>query len=114
MGVIGNAVKKIDVVPQKTYDVIEKVGAIAANPQNAERFLSFPGARELSEHPKIVALRGDPEISEMIAQKRFLDLLQDPRIIDAANDPALAERIKKFDVHAALDYATKSQQTAQR
>ena len=31
MGVIGNAVKKVDVVPQKTYDVIEKIGAIAAN-----------------------------------------------------------------------------------
>jgi len=36
----------------------------------------------------------DPEISEMIAQKRFLDLLRDQRIIDAANDLALAERIK--------------------
>src|SRR2546425_296323 len=54
MGVIGNAVKTIDVVPQKTYDVIEKISAVAANPQNAERFLSFPGARELSEHPKII------------------------------------------------------------
>jgi GxxExxY protein len=35
--------------------------------------------------PKIVALRDDPEISDMIAQGRFLDLLQDQRIIDAAN-----------------------------
>jgi GxxExxY protein len=35
--------------------------------------------------PKIVALRNDPEISDMIAQGRFLDLLQDQRIIDAAN-----------------------------
>jgi hypothetical protein len=59
----------------------------------------------LSEHPKIVALRDDREISEMIAQKRFLDLLRDQRMIDAANDPALAERIKKFDFQRALDYA---------
>jgi uncharacterized membrane protein required for colicin V production len=110
MGVIGNAVKKIDVVPQKTYDVIEKISAVAANPQNAERFLSFPGARELSEHPKVVALRNDQEISQMLAQGQLLELIQDHRIIDAANDPELKARLKKFDLMAALNYATQKQQ----
>ena len=55
--------------------------------------------------PKIVALRNDPEISDMIAQGRFLDLLQDQRIIDAANDSMLHEQIRKFDLQRALDYA---------
>ena len=105
MGVIGSAVKKVDVVPQQTYDVIEKVGAIAANPQYAERFLEYPGAKELSEHPKIIALRNDQEISKMLAQGQFLDLIQDHRIIDAANDPDLRARLKKFDLNAALTYA---------
>jgi hypothetical protein len=105
LGRLGNAVKQMDPVSQKTYDTLAKVAAVISNPERARRFLSFPGARELSDHPRIVALRDDPEISEMIAQKRFLDLLQDQRIIDAANDPALAERIKKFDFHAALNYA---------
>lgn len=106
MGVIGSAVKKVDVVPQRTYDVIEKVGAIAANPQYAERFLEYPGAKELSEHPKIIALRNDQEISKMLAQGQFLDLIQDHRIIDAANDLDLRARLKKFDLNAALTYAT--------
>lgn len=106
MGMIGNAVKKVDVVPQTVYDLIEKLGAVAANPQNAERFLSFPGARELSEHPKIIALRNDQEISQMLAQGRLLELIQDPRIIDAANDADLHARLKKFDLNAALTYAT--------
>ncbi len=110
MGVIGDALKKTDVVPQRTYDLIGKVGQVAANPQNAERFLSYPGARELSEHPKIVALRNDQEIAQMLAQGRLLDLIQDHRIIDAANDPELRERLKHFDVIAALDYATQKQQ----
>jgi uncharacterized membrane protein required for colicin V production len=105
MGLIGSAVKKVDVVPQRTYDVIEKVGAIAANPQYAERFLEYPGAKELSEHPKIIALRNDQEISKMLAQGQFLDLIQDHRIIDAANDPDLRARLKKFDLNAALTYA---------
>jgi uncharacterized membrane protein required for colicin V production len=106
MGVIGDAVKKVDVVPQKSYDLIEKVGAIAANPQFAERFLEYPGARELSEHPKIIALRNDQEIGQMFAQGRLLELIQDPRIIDAANDPELKARLKKFDLNEALTYAT--------
>lgn len=106
MGVIGDAVKKVDFVPQKTYDFIEKVGAIAANPQYAERFLEYPGAKELSEHPKIIALRNDQEISQMAAQGRLLELVQDPRIIDAANDQDLRARLKKFDINAALNFAT--------
>ncbi len=105
MGVIGNVLKKTDIVPQKTYDLIEKVGTVAANPQYAERFLEYPGAKELSEHPKVVALRNDQEISQMLSQGQFLELIQDHRIIDAANDPELRERLKKFDVVAALNYA---------
>jgi uncharacterized membrane protein required for colicin V production len=106
MGVIGNTVKKVDVVPQRTYDLIEKVGRVAANPQNAERFLEFPGAKDLSEHPKIIALRNDQEISQMLAQGQLVELIQDHRVIDAANDPELRERLKKFDLNAALNYAT--------
>jgi len=106
MGVIGDAVKKVDVVPQKTYDLMEKVGVIAANPLYAERFLEYPGARELSQHPKIIALRNNQEIGQMLAQGRWLELIQDHRIIDAANDPDLKASLKRFDVMAALNYAT--------
>ncbi len=105
LGILGNAVKQTDPVPLKTYETLGKVGSVFSNPERAQKFLTFPGARELSEHPKIVALRDDPDISEMIAQGRFLDLLQNQRIIDAANDPSLADRIKKFDLQKALDYA---------
>ena len=105
LGALGNAVKQTDPISQKTYDTLTKAAAVFLSPQRAWRFLSFPGARELSEHPKIVALRDDPEISEMVSQKRFLDLLQDQRIIDTANDPALAKLVKKFDLQGALDYA---------
>jgi uncharacterized membrane protein required for colicin V production len=105
MGVIGSAVKKVDVVPQRVYDLTEKIGQVAANPQNAERFLQYPGARELSEHPKIIALRNDQEIGQMLAQGQWLELIQDHRIIDAANDPELYSRLKKFDLNSALNYA---------
>src|SRR6266436_4624128 len=71
LGRLGNAVKQMDPVSQKTYDTLAKVVAVISNPERARRFLSFPGARDLSDHPRIMALRDDPEISEMIAQRRF-------------------------------------------
>jgi hypothetical protein len=106
MGVIGDAVKRTDVVPGQTYNTLGKIGQVVSNQESAERFLSFPGARELSHHPKIVALRDDPEISEIIAQGRIVDLLQNEKIINAANDPTLVQELKKFDLQKALDYAT--------
>jgi hypothetical protein len=105
LGAFGNAIKQADPVSQGTYDTLAKVTAVFSSPERARRFLSFPGVRELSEHPKIVALRDDATITELIAQRRFLDLLQNQKLIDAANDPALADRIKKFDLQRALDYA---------
>ncbi len=105
LGTVGNVVKTTDVVPASTYQTLGKIGLIFSNPENAARFLSYPGARELSDHPKIMALRSDPEITEMISQGRYFDLLHDPRVIDAANDPTLAERVTKFDLQRALDYA---------
>jgi hypothetical protein len=105
LGLFGTAVKQTDPVPLKTYETLGKVGSVFSNPERAQKFLTFPGARELSEHPRIVALRDDPDISEMIAHGRFLDLLQNQRIIDAANDPTLADRIKNFDLPKAPDHA---------
>jgi hypothetical protein len=107
LGPVGDVVKRTDAMPAGVYQTLSEMGTVLANPETARRFLSYPGAKELSEHPKIVALRNDPEIAEMIAQGRLFDLLRDPRIIDAANDPTLAARAKAFDLKKALEYAAK-------
>jgi hypothetical protein len=102
---LGKAVKQADPISQKAYETLEKASSVLSSPERAQKFLTFPGARELSEHPKIVALRSDPEIAELIAQRRFLELLQNRRVIEVVNDPVIAERIKKFQIERALDYA---------
>lgn len=107
LGALGDFVKKTDAMPPGVYQTLSEVGTVFANPESARRFLSFPGAVELSEHPKIVALRNDPEIMAMIEQGRLVELLRDPRLLDAANDPTLAERVKKFDLKKALEFAAK-------
>ncbi|MDP9099475.1 MAG: CvpA family protein [Verrucomicrobiota bacterium] len=107
MGSVGDLLKRTDVTPPAVYQILKDVGTVSANPEKARRFLSFPGAVELSEHPKIVALRNDPEIADLIRKGRILELLQHPRVLAAANDPTLVEHVKQFDIKKALEYAAK-------
>ena len=109
LGPAGEVIKKTDVTPDSVYQTLNDAGTVAANPESAQRFLSFPGAIELSQHPKIVALRNDPEIADLISQGRILELLNHPRLREAANDPTLVERVKQFDLKKALEFAAKGQ-----
>jgi uncharacterized membrane protein required for colicin V production len=113
MGTIGNVVKETDIVPKKTYEMLGKLSRVASDPQAAQRFLSFVGVQELSQDPKILALRNDPEIQQMIQQGRFVELLHNDKVIAAANDPELAKRLKQFDLEKALDYAVQQQSPSQ-
>ncbi|MBV9007734.1 MAG: CvpA family protein [Verrucomicrobia bacterium] len=106
---LGGVLQQIDPTPPRVYRTMETLGAVATNLPRAERFLSFPGAREIRENPKIVALRNDREIAGLISHGRILDLLQNQRVIDAMNDRALRERISNFDLERALDYALQTQ-----
>jgi hypothetical protein len=106
-GRMGEAVRTIDPLPPALYRLLEKAGEVASNVQSAERFLSFPGAREISEHPKVVALRNDPRVLELIANGHIFELMKNQRMIEAMNDPVLQTRVKKFDLERALDYALK-------
>lgn len=105
LGSLGEVVKAVDVVPARTYQTLGQVGTMVANPQSAGRFLAYPGAKELTQNPKIIALRDDPEIVELIQHQRYLELLQHPKLIEALNDPALVTQVKSFEFQKALDYA---------
>jgi hypothetical protein len=107
LGSAGDLLKRTDVTPPAVYQALKDAGTVAANPETARKFLEFPGAVELSEHPKIIALRNDPEIANLIRQGRILELLQHPRVLAAANDPTLVEKVKQFDIKKALEYAAK-------
>ena len=110
LGLLGSVLRSTDPISQRTYETLEKAGSVLSSPERTQKFLKFPGARELADHPKIVALRSDPEIADLIARGRFMDLLQNPRVIEAVNDPVLAARIKKFDIQRAFDYALDTKQ----
>jgi len=106
-GVMSTAVRATDPLPAQTFGTLAKLARVLAQPRCAERFLQFPGAREISEHRKITALRDDPEVGRLISEGRFIELLHNQRLIDAMNDTTLADRIKRFELDRALDYALK-------
>ncbi len=95
----------IDPVPEEVYRVVRKISLLIQTPGGAERFLNYPGARELVTHPKIVKLSKDPTIQQLVAKRDFMALLQNEGLIQAANDPQLAEKIKAFPLEKALDYS---------
>jgi hypothetical protein len=109
LGSVGDVLKKGDVTSPALYQALKDAGTVCANPESARRFLSFPGAVELSEHPKIVALRNDPEVVDLIRQGRIGELLQNRRVLEAANDPTLVEKVKQFDIRKALEFAAKKE-----
>ncbi|HWM26171.1 MAG TPA: CvpA family protein [Chthoniobacterales bacterium] len=107
LGAAGGFIKKADAMPDGVYQTLTDASVVLANPETAERFLSHPAAAELSEHPRIVALRDDPELAAIIREGRLFELLSHPKVIEAANDPDLADRVKRFDLKKALEYAAK-------
>jgi hypothetical protein len=107
LGSLGEVIKAADVVPATTYQALGKVGAVVSDQRSAERFLSYPGAQALTQNARIIALRDDPAIRDLIAHQRFLDLLQNEKLIGAMNDPTLAAEVRRFDFQKALDYALK-------
>lgn len=104
-GIVGGNLKSTDPVPGSLYLRLERLGEVSSNPTAIERFLTYPGARQLSENPRIVALRNDPTVLQLVSQGRILDLLHNQRLLDAANDRALRAELSKFDLDRALDYA---------
>jgi Na+-transporting methylmalonyl-CoA/oxaloacetate decarboxylase gamma subunit len=109
LGTVGDVVKQTDVLPGGMYETLARVGEVFSRPERAERFLNYPGVAELTENPKLLALRADPEIARMLEEGRLWALLQDDRLIEAANDPELARQLKSFDLKRALDYAAREQ-----
>ncbi len=105
LGVAGAVVDQVDVVPEDVHRVLAKLSRTVANPVSVTRFMDFPGAKELTAHAKIQALRDDPEISRLAMEGQYFALLAHQKIVEAANDPVLAVELKKFDLEKALDYA---------
>ena len=104
-GMLGTVVETVDVIPDDVYVMLGRIAQLVGNPGAVQRFIEFPGAKELMEHPKIQELKDNPEIMEAISRRQFLPLLSHPSIIEAANDPELSRVLKEFDLKSAMNKA---------
>ncbi len=55
LGPLGNAVKQIDPVSSESYDTLGKFAGVFSNPERAQKFLSFPGARQMTRRSLIAS-----------------------------------------------------------
>jgi len=104
-GQAGAFLQQVDPVPEKVYSTLGRVGELAASPQGLERFTNDRQVQHVSAHPKILALRDDPQIAEAVRAGDFFSLLRNPNVIAAANDPEVAKLLGGFDLQKALDQA---------
>ena len=104
-GQTGAFIHQIDPVPEKVYTTLGRVGELAASPQGLERFSNDRQVQHVSAHPKILALRDDPQIAEAVRMGDFMALLRNPNVIAAANDPEVIKLLGGFDLQKALDQA---------
>jgi hypothetical protein len=104
-GPTGAFLNNTDPVPQRFYQILEKMTRVISSTDSMRRFVTYPGTRVLSQNPKILALQKDPEIARQVGRGNFMGLLGNPKILAAVNDPSLEALVKSFELEKALDYA---------
>ncbi|MEA3188308.1 MAG: hypothetical protein QOD99_2138 [Chthoniobacter sp.] len=104
-GTTGAIVNRMDPIPDKVYEIMTKIGRVVSSPKAVDRFMSYPGARHLSQHPKIMALQKDASVSREIQQRNYLALLRSQSLVQTLNDPEVGTLVKNFELEKALDYA---------
>ncbi len=104
-GPAGVVVQQVDPIPGSLYTILHKLGVMASDEKSMDRFLNYPGAKQITQHPKIAALQNDPDITRDILNHDFLNLIRNRRIIAAANDAEITELLRKFEFEKALDQA---------
>ena len=107
-GTTGAVMDKVDPVPDEVYSTLNMVGQIASSTESLERFAENPGIRPLQNHPKIIALRDDPEIAKAVREQNFMGLLRNPRLVAAANDPEVLKILSGVDIQKALSDAAEA------
>ena len=101
----GTFFRKVDPVPAHVFATLTKLGIMVSRPEAVDRFLKYPGISDLTNHPKIVELATDPEVSKLLASQSYFRLLRNEKVVGLASDPGFAEQLKRTDFQQAIDHA---------
>ena len=87
------------------FATIAKIGIMASRPEAVDRFLLYPGVAKLAQHPKLVAVKNDPEVFKLLENHSFVKLLRHEKILALATDADFKAAMEKMEFEKALDYA---------
>lgn len=113
-GESGKLFQRYDKIPAAhVFATLTKLGIMVSKPDAVDRFLRYPGIEKLATHPKLVAVRNDPEVSKLLEEHSFIKLLRQEKVVALANDPEFGALMKKMEFEQALDHALKGGDPAQ-
>jgi hypothetical protein len=105
-GKSGEFLQRYDKVPAAhVFTTLAKLGIMVSRPESVDRFLAYPGVEKLATHPKLIAVRNDPSVSELLLSRSFIKLLRHEKVVALANDEEFNSLIKKMEFDKALDHA---------
>lgn len=97
---LGRAVDAVSPIKSRQVELTGKLTQLAADERNLKRFSENATVRRLMEHPRLVELARDGEISRALHEKRWSDLMNDPRILALTRDESLLAEVRDLDLEA--------------
>ena len=113
-GSSGKFLKRYDNAPlTHVFATFTKLGIMVSRPDAVDRFLSYPGVEKLASHPKLLAVKNDPEVFQLLNDRSFVKLLRHDKVLALANDVEFKELMRQMEFEKALDFALKPEHTAE-
>lgn len=107
-GKSGEFLQRYDNVPAThVFAMLAKVGIMVSRADAVDRFLSYPGVEKLVSHPKLIAVKNDPEVAELLNNHSFVKLLRHEKVLALATDGEFNTLMKQMKFEQALDFALK-------
>lgn len=107
-GASGTFVRRYDNTSMShVFATIAKLTIMVSRPEAVDRFLSYPGVEKLAMHPKLVAVKNDPEVFKLLNDASYVKLLRHEKVLALASDAEFKALMEKMEFEKALDFALK-------
>jgi hypothetical protein len=108
---VSSLLQKLDPLSPRIYAEVDKTGQLLSSPEAIERLWNAPEMQSLTRHPKIIALRQDPQIQESLRSGHFVSVLRHPKVQAVCNDTSILTTLSTLDLKAQIDKALNPKET---
>ena len=107
-GASGKFLKRYNAAPlTHALATFTKLGIMVSRPEAVDRFLAYPGIEKLAMHPKLVAVKNDPEVFKLLNDGSYVMLLRHEKVLALASDTEFKALMEKMEFEKALNFALK-------